>query len=210
MSIIINNVTKKIKKNTIIENIDYEFKYNNIYGLYGKNGAGKSVLLKLIVGIYKPTNGIITIDNIDYNKKDYFPPQMKVLIENPCFINELSGYENLKLLSELQNNITEEQIIETLKIVSLYNDKDKKYHEYSLGMKQKLGIVQVFMENPKIIILDEPFNGLEEDTVENIIKFIMKIKKDRIIIISSHNKKILHEISDEILYLKDKNITKLK
>ena len=210
MSIIINNVSKSIKKTMILENINIELKYNNIYGIYGKNGSGKSVFLKLITGIYKPTSGIITIDDIDYNKNDYFPIKMGALIESPSFLNDLTGFQNLKLLADLQNKIMEDEINQALKLVSLYEEKDKKYNEYSLGMKQKLGIAQVLMENPNIIILDEPFNGLEDDTITNLIKYLKSIKKDKIILITSHNKKLLNNVSDKMLILEDKQIKELK
>lgn len=201
MKIEVKNVSKKFKKIVILENVTLEFKSGNIYGLYGRNGSGKSVLLKIICGIYAPTNGEVLFDGKNYNYNNMFVPELRALIEKPSFFPELTGFENLKLLAKIQNKITDEEILETFKIVNLYEEKDKKYSEYSLGMKQKLGIAQVIMENPKILILDEPFNGVEEESIKKIMKFLLsEKKKGKIIIISSHIKEDLEKLANKIYY----------
>lgn len=198
MKIEIKNLSKSFKDNLIIDNINIAFKSGKIYGLWGRNGAGKSVFLKLISGFYIPTSGEVLFDGQNYNKTKQFPPSMRVLIEKPAFFPDLTGFENLKILADIQHKITDEDILKSLEIVNLLSEKDKKYSKYSLGMKQKLGIAQAIMEDPEIIILDEPFNGIEEETVKKLISYFKKIKKNKIIIISSHIKEDLNELSDKI------------
>ncbi|MDO5394163.1 MAG: ATP-binding cassette domain-containing protein [Mycoplasmatota bacterium] len=198
MRIEVKNISKSFKDNEVIKDISISFTENKIYGIFGRNGTGKSVFLKLICGFYIPDSGEIKIDGINYNLCNDFPKDLRALIEKPSFFPELTGYENLKLLADIQRKIDDKQIREALDIVNLTEDMDKKYHKYSLGMKQKLGIAQVIMENPKIMILDEPFNGIEEETVKKLIMYFKRIKKDKIIIICSHIKEDLYDISDKI------------
>lgn len=198
MKIDVKNVSKKFDNNLVINNVSVTFSDGKIYGIYGRNGTGKSVFLKLICGFYCPTSGEITIDGHNYNNTSDFPPDLRALIEKPGFFPNLSGFENLKMLADIQGKISNEEICNALDIVNLLEEKDKKYYKYSLGMKQKLGIAQVIMENPKIMILDEPFNGVEEETVKKLIDYFKKIKKDKIIIICSHIKEDLNDVSDKI------------
>ena len=210
MKIDIKNITKSFNHNTVINDISVEFVDNNIYGIYGRNGTGKSVFLKLICGFYYPDKGEVLIDNINYNTTTDFPKDLRALIEKPDFFPDLTGYENLKLLADIQKKISDKEILEALDIVNLINEKDKKYHEYSLGMKQKLGIAQVIMENPAIMILDEPFNGVEEETVAKLIRYFKSIKNKKIIIISSHIKEDLNNVCDKIYYFDMGKITNEK
>ena len=157
--IVLNDVTKVLDNNKILDNVNLVIQDGKTYGFIGRNGSGKSVLFKLIIGLFLPTSGTIEFENVNIQK------EVRALIEKPNFIDELTGVENLKLLASIQNQITENEIIEILKKLDLYNDRNKKYSKYSLGMKQKLGIAQVFMEGPKYMILDEPFVGLDEKSV---------------------------------------------
>lgn len=204
MKIEVKNVSKKFKTD-VLKNINIEFKEGNIYGLNGRNGSGKSVLLKIICGLYKPTTGEVLFDNKNYNENNMYVPNLRAMIESPNFFPDLTGLENLKLLAEIQNKIGVKEIEDSLKLVNLYEEKDKKYSEYSLGMKQKLAIAQVIMENPKIMIFDEPMNGIEEHTVEKILKYLKEIKKDKIIILSSHIKDDL-KIADKIYHFDEGKI----
>lgn len=206
MKIDVVNVSKKFDNNLVINNVSVTFSDGKIYGIYGRNGTGKSVFLKLICGFYCPTSGEITINGKNYNKTADFPPDLRALIEKPGFFPNLSGFENLKMLADIQGKISDEEIYKALDIVNLLEEKDKKYYKYSLGMKQKLGIAQVIMENPKIMIFDEPFNGVEEETVKKLINYLKKIKKDKIIIICSHIKEDLNDISDQILFFESGRI----
>lgn len=197
--ITISNLSKSFKKNEVLRNINMKLEEGNIYGLNGRNGTGKSVFLKIICGIYSPSTGSVLFDGKNYNKNNLYVPNLRALIEKPNFFPELTGLENLILLSKIQNKITISDIEKTLKDVNLYSEKDKKYSEYSLGMKQKLGVAQVLMENPDIIILDEPFNGIEKSSVEKIINLLLEEKKKgKLIIISTHIREDLIKLSDTI------------
>lgn len=199
MEIKVENLSKSFKKNIVLKDVNLLMTSGKIYGLSGRNGSGKSVLLKLICGLYKPTSGKVLFDGIEYNSNDVYVPNLRALIEKPSFFPNLSGFENLKLFANIQHKIFDDEINNALKVVNLYEEKDKKYSEYSLGMKQKLGIAQVIMENPQIMILDEPFNGIENDTVKKISKYLLQEKKkDKLIIVSTHIKEDLDNLSDEI------------
>ncbi len=211
MKIEMKNVTKKFKDIEILKNINLSFEEGKIYGLVGRNGSGKSVLLKLLCSFYTPTTGEILYDNIDINKEKIFPPNTRALIEKPNFMPELTGKENLLLLASIQKIIGEGEIDEVLKLVDLYEDKDKKYHKYSLGMKQKLGIAQVLMEDPKILILDEPFNGLDDKSSKKIRQILLdEKKKKKIIIIATHIQDDVKILCDEIYKVDGGDITLLK
>lgn len=199
MEILVKELSKKFKKVTILENINMKFESGKIYGIVGRNGSGKSVFLKILCSFYKPTTGEILFDNVNYNSNNNFPPSVRALIENPTFFPDLTGFENLKLLSSIQNKIGDEEIIKTLDQVNLLSEKDKKYSEYSLGMKQKLGIAQVLMENPDVMIFDELFNGIEEKTVGKIRNILLELKnQNKIIIVTSHIKEDIDVLSDEV------------
>ena len=199
MKIELKNVTKEFDKVEIIKNISLEFETGKIYGLYGRNGSGKSVLMKLICGFLIPTKGKVLINGKDFNAKNEYPDNLRAVIEKPSFFPELTGFENLKLLAKIQNKINDEEIIKALDLVNLIDEKDKKYSKYSLGMKQKLAIAQAIMEDPSILILDEPFNGIEEKSVEKITKFLKEeAKNGKTIIFSTHIKEDLENLADII------------
>jgi len=201
MKIEIRNLSKKFKEENVLSDINLVFESGNIYGLYGRNGAGKSVFLKLLCGFYSPTSGNITYDGIDLDAQLKYPKNLRALIEKPSFFPDLTGFENLKLLAQIQNKITNNDILNALEIVNLIDEKDKKYSKYSLGMKQKLGIAQVIMENPEIMVLDEAFNGIEQKTVEKLINYFQnEKKKGKIIIMSTHIKEDLIKMADKIYY----------
>ena len=201
----VENICKKIKNNEIIKNISYQFDCGKIYGLYGRNGSGKTVFLKLLSGFYKLDSGSVLYDGVSYSKNNVCK-DVRVLIDVPSFFVDLSGYDNLKLLADINKKISNKEIENILKVVNLYDEKNKKYSKYSLGMKQKLGIAQALMENTKYIFLDEPFNGVEEATVTKLIDYIKSIKKDKVIIISTHIKEDLDSISDVIIKIEDGKI----
>ncbi len=211
MKIVLKNIKKEYKKNIILEDVNIEFEDGNIYGFIGRNGSGKSLLLKLICGFIVPTAGQIIYDDKILNKDIVVPPSTRCLIERPQFIPTLSGYKNLELIANIKKIITKEEIERALKNVGLYEEKDKKYYKYSLGMKQKLGIAQVLMENPKIIILDEPFNGIDYESVNKIKKLLLEEKeKGKIIIISSHIKEDINELSNKIFEFDNCKVKEVK
>ncbi len=211
MKIELKNICKEFKKNRVIKNVSMTLESGNIYGFYGRNGSGKSVLQKIIAGLYVPTSGEVLVDGLDINKKGVYPKNMRILIEKPAFFPDISGFENLKLLADINKTIDEDKIIETLEIVNLIEEKDKKYSKYSLGMKQKLGIAQAIMEDPEILILDEPFNGIEQVTVDKLTKYLLaKRKEGKLIIISTHIKDDLKKLSNHIYKFDNGEVSKVK
>ena len=193
------NLEKKFGKNTILKDVNLTFTDGKIYGFVGRNGSGKSVFLKLICGFYTPTSGEILLDGVNYTLSNAFPENTRALIEKPKFLPDLTGYENLELLASLQNKIGQKEIEETLKKLNLFEEKDKKYSKYSLGMKQKLGIAQVLMEDPQLMIFDEPFNGVENETAANIRELLLQEKKKKkIILIASHIKEDITSLADVV------------
>lgn len=197
MKLEIKNVSKKFGDNVILEDINLTLESGNIYGFIGRNGSGKTVFLKMICGFYYPTEGEIILDGENYSKKNEFPPNTRALIEKPKFLPDLTGYENLELLASIQNKIGKKEIDEILEKLNLTKEKDKKYSKYSLGTKQKLGIAQVLMENPDLIILDEPFNGVENETATKIRKLLIEeARKDKIILIASHIREDIESLAD--------------
>ena len=206
MKITIDNLTKKFKDEIVLNNINMTLESGNIYGIIGQNGSGKSVLLKIICAFYIPSQGEVLIDNINYCNGKNFPKNLRALIEKNAFLPDISGFNNLKLLAKIENKITDEEINESLKIVNLYEEKDKMFSKYSMGMKQKLGIASALMEDPEIIILDEPFNGIDEESKEKITNELIKIKNNKIIIITSHIKDEITSLCDHVFEMKNGKI----
>lgn len=201
MKIEIKDLSKAFKNNLVLSNVNLTFSSSNIYGLYGRNGTGKSLLLKLICGFYVPTSGEILFDGVNLNAKLKYPDNLRALINKPSFFPDLTGFENLKMLAEIQHKINDDDILRAMEIVNLIEEKDKKYSKYSLGTKQKLGIAQVIMENPNILILDEPFNGIEQKTVQKLMGYLKEEKaKGKLIILSTHIKEDLDQLADKIYY----------
>ena len=189
MYIKITDVNKTIKKAPILRDINLEFTGGKVYGLRGKNGSGKTMLMRAICGLITPDSGIIDIDGKILGKDISFPESIGVLIENPAFIGNYTGFKNLKVLASIQNRIGDEQIRKALEDIGLDPDDKRTYRKYSLGMKQKLGIAAAVMENPDIIILDEPINALDEVSVEKVHDILEEQKKrGAVIIIACHDK----------------------
>ncbi len=198
------NVSKTFKNEDVLKNVNIKLSDNCIYGVVGRNGSGKSVLFKLISGYMGPDTGKIIVDGKTLNEKYSFPEKMGVLIEKPGFLWQESAMANLKYLAGIRNEISEEEIRKAIQMVGLDPDSKKKTGKFSLGMKQRLGIAQAIMESPDILILDEPFNGLDEDAVNNIRNLILKYKKEnRVIILSSHNKDDIEFLCDETYEVKN-------
>ncbi len=215
MKIECKNVTKKFGEQTVVSDVTCTFEAGKIYGINGRNGSGKSVFLKLICGQYVPTSGEILYDGVNLNQKNAYPQNVRALIENPAFFPDLTGLENLKVLAKIQNKTSDEDIEKALLEVNLGEEKNKRYSKYSLGMKQKLGIAQVIMDNPDILVFDEPFNGIERASVEKISLFLKQKKEEnKMIIVSSHIKEDLENLCDKMIYFDDgkivenENITK--
>ena len=200
MSIEIKNLTKKIGSNTVLSDINLTMEAGKIYGLKGKNGSGKTMLMRVISGLITPTEGEVLIDGKKLGKDMSFPESIGLLIENPAFLPTYSGFDNLKTIASIKGVITDEEIKDVIKRVGLDPDDKKKYKKYSLGMKQKLGIACAIMEKPDIVILDEPVNAVDEDGIKVIREVLDELKKEgKIIILACHDKEELFFLSDEII-----------
>ena len=207
----INQLSKTLDGQKVLKDIDIELKSNKIYGFVGRNGSGKSMLFKTICGFIKPDKGNVIINGEDIYQNNSFPKNTRALIEKPEFVPDLSGYENLKLLADINHIISEQEILNALELVNLLEEKDKKFKKYSLGMKQKLGIAQVIMEKPDILIFDEPFNGVDEKSIEKISQYLKEIKKqNKIILIATHIKDDIENLCDETFQMIDGSIEKIK
>jgi ABC-2 type transport system ATP-binding protein len=198
----INDLNLMINSNEILKNINLNIESGKTYGFIGRNGSGKSMLLKCICGLLKPNTGSVIVNNEDIYKKDMFPSSMRAFIDKPTFIGTLTGFENLKLLADIQKIVDDEKIKDTLIKCDLEDQINKKYGKYSLGMKQKLAIASVLMENPDIMIFDEPFNGIDNKSVEMIRKIFLEEKqKGKTLLIATHIKEDIDLLCDVIYEL---------
>ena len=200
--IAIQNLSKTIKGNAVIQDISMNLKSGVIYGFKGINGSGKTMLMRLICGLIRPTEGEIRINGKTLGKDLSFPESIGVFLENPAFLDSYSGFQNLKILASIKSVATDEDIRATLSRVGLSPNDKKKYRKYSLGMKQRLGIAAAIMEKPDIVILDEPANSLDADGV-TLVKQIVQEEKVRgaLVILSCHDGELLKNLSDEIFLL---------
>ncbi len=211
MKLEIKNLSKKFKDVYVLKDINLTFESGKIYGFTGRNGSGKSVLLKIICGFYTPTSGEVLLDNYNYILNNDFPKSTRCLIEKPNFLPDLTGYENLKLLASIENKIGDKEIMDTIEKLNLKEEINKKYSKYSLGTKQKLGIAQVLMEDPELIVLDEPLNGIENDTAKEVRKILNEEKKkDKIIIVASHIKEDIDTLADIVYNIDNGIVEKIK
>lgn len=203
----LQNVTKRIKENTVLDNVSYTFKSGFVYGLYGQNGSGKTMLLRAISGLINLDSGSIFIDGEKLHDKIEFPPETGIVIENMELLPECSAKRNLQMLAKIKNIADEKDIIFSLERVGLDPDSDKKVKKFSLGMKQRLNIAQAIFENQKIILHDEPTNALDEDAVQLIYKIIREEKsRGATIIVATHHKEDLKEVCDVILKIAEGKI----
>lgn len=200
------NVCKNFGKKEVLKDISLNIRSHQVIGLVGENGCGKTVLMKIMIGLMKASKGqVIYNDKLLKKDMDYLP-SVGFIIENPCFFNELNGYENLKLLADIRKKISDKEILVWLEKVGL-NDINYKVDDYSLGMKQRLALAQALMEDEQVLILDEPTNSLDEKSVELFHQLIKEEKdKGKIIIISSHNKYDIEKLSDEVYRIRQGNL----
>lgn len=209
MEIRLENVNLTLDKNEILKEINLSLEGGHIYGLVGRNGCGKSMLLKTICGFIPPTSGKVFVNQVDLYETHTFPQNTRALLDKPEYINELTGYENLELLASILHKDYKTMILEALQKVNLSEEKNKKFGKYSLGMKQKLGIAQVIMENPDIMIFDEPFNGLEEESANKIRELLKEYKSSgKLIIIATHIREDIDSLCDVIYRMDAGKITK--
>lgn len=205
--IVVENVSKKFNRQLVLDNINLELTSGHIYGLAGINGSGKTVLMKCICGLSTPTSGRILIDDKQLGKDIDFPESIGALIESPGFIEHYSAYDNMQSLASIRKKTGKEEIKSLLEKVGLNPDEKKRVKKYSLGMRQKLGIAMALLDNPDIVILDEPFNALDKKSVLNVKDIILGLKSDnRLVILSSHDGKLLEEVTDKIYEIEEGKI----
>ena len=211
MYVEVNDYSKTIKGVDVLKDINVAFKSGIVYGLKGKNGSGKTMLMRAICGLIKPTKGSVVIDGKTLGKDMSFPDSIGVLIENPSFLPGCTGYENLEILASIQRKIGREEICEAMIAVGLRPEDKRKYRKYSLGMKQKLGIAAAVMEHPDIIILDEPINAIDEEGVVLVEKLLEHEKKrGAVIIVACHDKEEMERLADEVICIEDGKIAEKK
>lgn len=200
----LKNVSKTIKGKSVLRNISMTLEKGRVIGFSGVNGSGKTMLMRLIAGLIFPTNGEIIIDGKKLGKEIEFPESIGLLIENPSFLDYYSGFQNLKILSSIRKEVSEEEIRDIIRCVGLDPEDKKIYKKYSLGMKQRLGIAGALLEKPEILILDEPTNALDEDGV-GMLKALVAGEKERgaLVIVSCHDKEVLQSMTDEIYELRE-------
>ncbi len=200
MKIEIQDVTKKIKDTVILDHIQMKLESGTVYGLQGKNGSGKTMLLRLLCGLILPTQGQVMIDGKILGKEISFPEKVGALIENPAFLDHFTGFENLKILSEIKNEITEKEVAQSLEKVGLNPIDKRKYRKYSLGMKQRLGIACAFMERPDLILLDEPTNALDPEGIECLHCLVKEAKERKaLIVLACHDVEELSKMTDVVI-----------
>ena len=200
MYIRLKNVTKKIKQDILLDHISLEFRGGKVCGLQGKNGSGKTMLMRAVCGLITLSDGEIDIDGEILHKDISFPRSIGALLENPSFLNGYTGLENLKLLADIQGRIEEKELRDCLAKVGLDADDKRVYRKYSLGMKQKLGIAAAVMGSPDIVILDEPINAIDEAGVEKVREILRGLKeRGSVIIVACHDREELELLSDEII-----------
>ena len=207
----IKGVSLTLRKTQILKDINQSFEKGKIHGLIGRNGSGKTMLMKCICGFIKPTEGEITVFGKKIGKDSDFPDSTGIIIETPGFIPYYSGYKNLKLLADLNRKITGEQVKNAMKQVGLDPELKRHVKKYSLGMRQRLGLAQAIMENPDLLILDEPMNGLDKDGVSDMRKYLLSLKEQgKTILIASHSAEDIEILCDTVCEMDKGILTKLR
>lgn len=203
----IRNISKRFKNLEIFEDVSLEIPTGKIVGLVGENGSGKSVLMKMLCGYSKPTSGSINVYEETLGVNRDFPRSVGVLINDSHFIKNYTGMENLEYLINIRKQTDKTFLNELIQIFDMERNIHKRYKAYSLGMKQKLRIIQAFMEHPNLVLLDEPFNALDKKSTMVLVDLIKRyINEERIIIFTSHEYQHIEHLADTVLTIQDKKI----
>lgn len=196
------HVYKSFGKEQVLSDVSLSVPPGKIVGVVGGNGSGKTVLMKCLCGFLRPDKGEITVNGRRVGKDCDFPPSLGIIIETPGFIPTMSGYRNLKTLASLRGLIGRREILAVLERVGLRASMRKPVGKYSLGMRQRLGIAQAVMEDPAALILDEPFNGLDKETVEDMRGLLRGLRaRGKAILLASHNGEDIRELCDEVYHM---------
>ena len=211
MNIEIKDASKEIRKMKILDHVNLSMSGGHIYGLQGPNGSGKTMLLRLIAGLIRPTTGAVLIDGKPLGCDLDFPNSMGILIENSAFLPGYTGIENLKLIASIRGTTNIMRIRNTLVRVGLNPDDTRKFRKYSLGMKQRLGIAAAIMETPDLILLDEPTNALDEDGILQICSLLLQEReRGALIILACHDAAILRDLADIVYSISNGTVKELK
>ena len=206
----VRNVTKTFKEATVLKDVTVSFERGKIYGIIGRNGSGKTVLFKCICGLIPVTQGEITVLGQSIGDGLKVPKGVGAIIETPGFLPNVSGYRNLYYLASLSGKPDRQRIREVINMVGLDPDSRKHVGHYSMGMRQRLGLAQAIMENPEVLILDEPMNGLDNETVESIRAFLLGQKEQgKTIILASHSKEDISQLCD-VVYQMDAGVLSMQ
>lgn len=209
--IIVKNATKRFKEAVVLNNISVSFEKGKVHGLIGRNGSGKTMLMKCICGIVPLTSGEITVNGKVIGKEIDIPKNVGVIIETPGFLPGYSGYSNLKFLAAINGKIGKEEIRNAIKSVGLNPDDKKKVGKYSLGMRQRLGLAQAIMEDPELLILDEPMNGLDKDGVKDMRQYLLDLKaQGKTILIASHSAEDIDVLCDTVCEMDKGKLEKVR
>lgn len=197
--IFIEHVGKAFRKEQVLSDVNLVILPGQICGIIGKNGSGKTVLMKCICGFLKPDKGSIRVNGKTVGRECDFPERLGVIIETPGFLPALSGYRNLKILADLKGEIGKQEIRKTMERVGLNPGMKKPVAKYSLGMRQRLGIAQAIMENPDVLVLDEPFNGLDKEGAAAMRRLVQELKaQGKAVLLASHNAQDIEELCDVV------------
>lgn len=195
----LEGVCKKFKEEQVLKGITHSFAKGNIHGIVGFNGSGKTVMFKCICGFLRPEEGHIWVNGNEVGKDVDFPTSLGMIIENPGFLPDITGLDNLKKLAAINRAITEKEIRETIQKVGLFPDSPKKVREYSLGMRERLGIAQALMEDPQLLILDEPFNGLDKRGAADVYALLEELReRGKTILLAAHNLANIEKLCDTV------------
>ena len=204
----VRNVSKSFRETKALDGVTVDFEGGKIHGVIGRNGSGKSVLFKCITGFMRPDSGEIIVCGRPV--KPLSPAEMGIIIEHRGFISGLSGYRNLRYLAGIRNRISKEKIRQTIELVGLDPDEKKAVRKYSMGMRQRLGIAQAIMEDPPILVIDEPMNGLDKHGVAEMRELLKKLRdKGTTVLIASHYAGDIDELCDTVVEMEAGKMKKL-
>lgn len=198
----VKNVTVRIKNQVVLERINLQLDEGKIYGIIGRNGSGKTMLLRVLCGLVRPSEGEVWVLGCEISRRGAFPDEVGAVIETPGFLPQYSGLKNLKLLASLRNRIDEDDIKEAIRLVGLDPENKKPVRTYSLGMRQRLGLAQAIMEKPRLLLLDEPSNGLDQEGVRDLHILLRNLRSKGVtILLTSHSREEIETLCDAVHYM---------
>lgn len=210
MTIEVRNAAKILHNIPVLQDVNLTLNSGTIYGLRGVNGSGKTMLMRLLAGLIRPSKGMVLVDGRELGKELSFPPDMGILIENPAFLDGYTAAQNLRLLAGIRRKVGDDRIWQVLEQVGLNYEDNRKYRQFSLGMKQRLGIAGAVLEHPRFLLVDEPTNALDTDGVAMVRQILQEEKKQgALIVLACHDFSVLQGLSDVIYSVKEGRVSPL-